>query len=182
MGVAVKGRGRRTTWIVVGVAAVAFVVAAIVLAPRVLDALAVPDRVEVRDLLTSTVPADLDFSRPAECFLKASDTIAPLAQTLLGKEARLVSRGASADLAPGYVFDFDYGYKGQTIRVYADGRVMIRLDKSEVRNKKALLGLLWSKFADRQPGNSIYYEIAADARLFDLTQAAYQAAGGRARP
>lgn len=93
----------------------------IALGPRLLASLAVPERVPVRDLLVATVPTDLDFMFPDEHFLKQSDTMPPLAQALLGKGARLLSRGAGADLVPGYAYDLDYGYKGQTIRVFADG-------------------------------------------------------------
>ena len=148
-----RPRVRSRAWgIVIALLFLAVLGFVITLAPGLLSSLAVPERAPIRDLLGGTVPIDLDFMFPTEHYLKQPDAIPPLAQALLGKEARLVSAGAGPELVPGYAYGFDYGYKGPTIRVFADGRVQVRLDKSEIRNHKGVLGLLWGTFGDRGGG------------------------------
>lgn len=151
----IRHNGRRAGVAVAAV--VALVVLGIVLVPPVLTRLVVPERTPLSRLLGTAAPAELDFRVPEPVGLvRDTDDLQVLTSLLVTKEAVRTSLGRPANL-PGDSprFDFDYGYKGPTVRVLSNGSVEVVLAKSEFRHK-SLAGSLWTKLADRDEDSGPY--------------------------
>lgn len=174
-------QGRRRAAVAAAVA-LALIALGIAFVPPVLTRLVVPERTLLSRLLGTTAPAELDFQVPEPAGLvRDTDDLQVLRALLVTKEAVRTSLGRPANL-PGDSprFDFDYGYKGPTVRVLSNGSVEVVLAKSEFRHK-SLAGSLWTKLADRDEDSGPYvsYLTAPDPEVLRVIESIYSGLGSQ---
>lgn len=142
----------------IAVASLVVVMAVVMLAlPALLTQVVVPEKTQISRLLGATIPDGLDFQSPEpRGFVQDQADLRVVSSLLLSKEAVRTSLGRPANLpgdSPRY--EFDYGYKGPTVRILHDGRVEVVLAMSELRHQ-SFAGDLWTKLADREQDAGAY--------------------------
>jgi hypothetical protein len=139
--------------------------------PSVLTQIVVPENIQLSRLLGSKAPDALDFQFPEPSrMVKKQADLEAVSAVLLPKEATRTSLGRPAVLSsdsPRY--QFDYGYKGPTVRVLDDGAVEVILAKSELRHR-SFAGDLWTKLVDGDKDKGVYvsYITPADPEILTV--------------
>ncbi|MGE5542224.1 MAG: hypothetical protein ACM3WT_04230 [Bacillota bacterium] len=133
---------------------------------------AAPRVVRVADIMERPAPSELAFNEPGglQVFCNDAALIHRVSSLLLHEQAVMIGKDEARRLQPAVSFDF--GYKGNTVRILPDGSAIVSRDKGAIRSMSFLHYLWWRVYGRPGEGVWLYYRTAPNPALLEAVLAA----------